>query len=105
MDMFMTRFQGEVDLDDVETYRSEFFQIHKKVCELRSYAWSEIGKSLVYMDYLNPHIAYEAQRKRVVKFAEEFADERFNHGQDTKENRRWWQKFVFKLMWETENQC
>ena len=105
MDMFMTCFAGEVDLDDPETYRTEFFETHKTVQQMKSWAWGEIGKSFIYMDYFHKHMDWEPQRSRVVKFAEELADEYHNHDRDEKEERRWWQKFCYRLMWETENQC
>jgi hypothetical protein len=107
MDLFDTKFNGQVDLDDPATYHGENFQINTKVHELRSWAWSEIGKSFVYMDYLETwegH-SWEPQRSRVVEFAKEFASEFHNRGQDTKENRLWWKKFVYKFLWEVENQC
>ena len=108
MDEFRTAFGDLVDLDDPDTYCSEQWQIYEKVYELRAWAWAEIGKSIVYMNFMHKHDEsdiWESQRKRVYAFAERFAEEFHNLGADTPENRLWWRKFIYRFLDEVENQC
>ena len=91
--------------DDPETYRAEHWEIYKKVSDLRSFLWGEIGKSFVYMDFMHPHIDWGKQRERVGQFAFLLATEFHNRHDDTEENRLWWRKLTYKFLDEVENQC
>lgn len=105
VDQFRTAHGDLVDLDDPETYRAEHWEIYKKVHELREYLWAEIGKSLVYMEFLHPHSDWGKQAERVRQFAFFFANEFHNRGQDNEENRLWWRKLTYRFLDEVENQC
>jgi len=105
MDLFETKRSGEVDLDDQTIYRSGDWDEHKTVDQLRTWAWSLLGQSLVYMDFLHPDVDWGNQRERVCRFCKAFAGAFWLFPQDTKEGRAWWRKFIWKFRDEVENQC
>jgi len=107
MDLFHSCIGGEIDLDDPSVYRAPFWDDLKTVMDMRSFAWSMIGRSFVYMDYIETwegH-SWEPQRSRVVEFAKTLTSEFHNRAQNTEENLTWWRKFIFKFEDEVENQC
>lgn len=104
-DDFWTAHGEMVDLDDPETYRSEIWQVHRRVHEIRAYLWGEIGKSIVYMDFMHSDTDWEPQRSRVMEFAVTLASEFHNRGKDDEENRLWWRKLTYRFLDEVENQC
>ena len=106
MDLFYSS-QGELDLDDPTIYRGAYWDELKTVNDMRAYAWSEIGKSFVYMDFFSGDMSdcYKQQRVRVCKLAQELADNFHTAQDDTVANREWWKKFIFRFNDEVENQC
>jgi len=102
-DIFNCTFGDVVDLDDLSTYPEEWLEM--SAYELFQQVWSEIGKSIVYMDFLQPSFGHAAQRKRVINFCRVFAFNSKEKRENTPENRLWWLKFRFKFLDEVENQC
>ena len=106
-DNFRTAHGEVYDLDDPGTYIGQpVFEAHKTTLSLSEWAWCEIGKSLVYMDFLYEDADWSDQRRRVFAFAREFARE-FDRRRwpDSAESRQWWRKFMFRFLDEVENQC
>lgn len=104
MDLFNS-MMGEVDLDDPSVYRSPEWEDHKTVAQLRSWAWSLLGESLVYMDFLHADMDWEPQKTRVKEFCKRFAENFWTFTEDSEDGRRWWRKFIWKFRDEVENQC
>ena len=77
-------------------------------CGLFGLAWSTLGNSLVYMDFLHGEMpdAWYGQRDRIHEFCRRLAreghDRRFP---DTAENRAWLQALLVEIGDEVENQC
>lgn len=97
-----------MDLDDPKTYSGKHWKKLKTTMDMYYYAWSEIGKSLVYMDFMQKtkrEDLFAKQRIRVHQFAFLFAYEHRDHWENTEKNRMWWRKFIFKFADEVENQC
>lgn len=93
-----------VDLDLLETYPKRWLKL--TTSELHDEVWGEMGKSLVYMDYLRPcKNNWEPQRRRIEHWIFLFAYEWRAHIENTPENRLWWMKLLFRFNNEVENQC
>lgn len=108
MDWYRPYAGSPVDLDDPKTYSSKLWKRLKTTMDMYEYAWSEIGKSLVYMDFMTKTTredSFKEQRTRVYQFAFWFAHEHRNHYADTEVNRMWWRKFIYRFLDEVENQC
>jgi len=68
-------------------------------------AWSKAGKSLFYMEFLNPDINWGSQRDLVRQMCYHLASERRRHLTNTEENRQWFRDWIEKFDDEVENQC
>jgi len=94
---------ADVDLDDIKIYPKEWHDM--KISELHLMIWKELGASLYYMQYFNPKVDFGSQTERVHNFCFWYAQERKDHYLDTKENRLWCYKFLYRFQDEVENQC
>jgi len=75
--------------------------------EMFEAVWSELGKSLIYMDFMNtPAKMWDSQRPRVHKLCRKFAKNwHARRWPDSKRNRLWWRKLLSDISDEIENQC
>ena len=108
MEWYTLHADNPVDLDNPKTYSGKHWKNLKTTMDMYYYAWAEIGKSLVYMDFMRKskrEDPFAKQRVRVHQFAFWFANEHRDHWEDTEKNRMWWRKFIFKFEDEVENQC
>lgn len=105
VDEFRTSWGDVVDLDDPNTYRAAHWRLYVSTHQLRGFLWGEMGKSLIYMDYMHDPEIWEAQRKRVVGMIQDFVGYFWEAWEDTSENRLWWKKKVYRFLDEVENQC
>ena len=104
MDIFKHSFaDGEVDLDDLNTYREEWLEM--SISELHKEIWSVLGQSIFYMQFFHPDTEWGDQEKRVHEFCRQYVSEIKNRYVDTKENRLWCLKFLYRFADEVENQC
>jgi len=104
-DLFKCYNGDRVDLDDPDTYKSEEWVDADTTLKLHARAWSELGKSLYYMQYFHPDMVEDEQAARIHGFCFWYAQEHRNHFEDTAENRMWFRKFIYKFKDEVENQC
>jgi len=82
------------------------------VWEMHNLAWAELGKSLIYMDFMNDYnidgtkVSWEPQRTAVCKLCRKLAaNMRVKQCLDSQENRLWWRQFLSDIAEEIENQC
>ena len=76
-------------------------------CELHDLAWSELGKSLLYMKFMHPpECNWGTQVKRVYDLCNRLVlegnDRRFPN---SPKNRKWFRQFLSEIADEVENQC
>lgn len=72
---------------------------------LQEWAIFEMGRVLYYMKYFFPKTDWGDQKERVEKMCQTYRDQVFKHCENTRKNRLWLKKFIFKFMDETENMC
>jgi hypothetical protein len=77
----------------------------KTTYQLHEWAYSILGMSLYYMQYVHPDIDWGDQKKRIDKMCKQYEKQSAQYYKDTKANRLWIRKFIFKLLDETENMC
>jgi hypothetical protein len=86
--------EGEVDLDDPETYK----HLPNTIEELDHLMFRKIGYALCYYDYLNEK-EHDNQFKYIDRKIYNFCKNRLNHYKDL----RWYQEQVFIFEDEIEN--
>jgi hypothetical protein len=100
MRKYRTAFEGEVDLDNPETY--DF--ISNDIDILDDEMFRLIGQAICYMNYFHPEIYQDEnnnQRFRVNKLIAVFC----NNREKNYENLMWYKEQVFLFADETENMC
>ena len=102
-DIYKSTYDGfEVDLDNLETYPSEWKELDSYDLWLKS--WAEAGKSLFYMQFLYTE-DWGDQEFRVNKLCEELVYIREGVIKDSPKNRLKMMKWLYKFQDEVENQC
>jgi len=93
----------EVDLDDFAEYPESWLEM--SFSDLKDKIWSEMGKSLFYMQFFYPEMRWQSQAQRVDKLCKEYAKGINIRRSDSAEARLWCYKILFRFLDEVENQC
>jgi hypothetical protein len=88
-----------------DMYSKDLINKLESVIELWYEAWSLAGKSLFYMQFLNPGTDWGEQKKRIEQMCYHLAQEGKSHFENTQENREWFWAWMRKFNNEVENQC
>ena len=94
---------AEVDLDDLKTYPERFFEMSH--ADLHREIWTEMGRSLYYMDFFHPDFDWKDQRERVYDLCREYAEGRKELYSNKPQDRLWCYKILYRFIDEVENQC
>ncbi len=94
----------DIDLNDPKTYDYYCWKDYG-VSDLHEIAMAKIGFCFLYLYHWHVDLDFGNQANIVDGYFKEYAQERSNHYQDTKENKLWLKKYIYRLLNETENFC